>query len=226
MQRLNDASDTLNLQQMVNFITHPNSSSETNGSVIDLLFTNRPDMFTNICVQPRFGSSDHYGVSCNILTSCDVKSVTRLFYQYNKADLTTLCETLCRVPWGTCFSPESDINEVWDQFKDLLFATVSDIVPVAKQKGKKRYPWISAEIITLSVFRAAKLNPANINLWTKYKTLRNKIKYSISLHNHIFLMFKIWLRIPHQTQNSFGHLLVVNARKILSPVFGQPLALY
>ena len=39
-------------------------------------------------------------------------------------------------------------------------------------------------------------------------------------------MFKIRLRIPHLTQNSFGHLLVVNARKILSPVFRQPLALY
>ena len=134
---------------MVNFITHLNSSSETNGSVIDLLFTNRPDMFTNICVQPCLGSSDHYGVSCNILTSYDVKSVNRLFYQYNKADITTLCETLYRGPWGTCFSPESDINEVWDKFKDLLFATVSDIVPVAKQKHKKRHPWISAEIITL-----------------------------------------------------------------------------
>ena len=145
-------------------------------------------MFTNICVQPCLGSSDHYGVSCNILTSCDVKSVNRLFYQYNKADLTTLCETLYRVPWGTCFSPESDINEVWDKFKDLLFATVSDIVPVAKQKGKKRHPWISAEIITLSrnkhrAFRAAKRNPANINLWTKYKTLRNKIKY-ITTQSH------------------------------------------
>ena len=87
MQRLNDASDTLNLQQMVNFITHSNSSSETNGSVIELLFTNIrvPDMFTNICVQPCLGSSDHYGVSCNILTSYDVKYVTHLFYQYNKA---------------------------------------------------------------------------------------------------------------------------------------------
>ena len=52
VQCLNDASNTLNLQQMVNFITHPNSSSETNGSVIDLLFTSSPDMFTNICVQP------------------------------------------------------------------------------------------------------------------------------------------------------------------------------
>ena len=48
----------------------------------------------------------------------------------------------------------------------------------------------------------------------------------LSLHNHIFLMCKIWLRIPHLTQNSFDHLLVVNARKILSPVFGQPLAQY
>ena len=166
MQRLHDAFDTLNLQQMVNFITHPNSSSETNGSVMDLLFTNGPDMFTNVCVQPCLGSSDHYGVSCNILTSYDVKSVTRLFYQYNKADLTTLCETLYRVPWGTCFSPEADINEVWDKFKDILFATVSDIVPVAKHKGKKRRPWISAEIITLRRNKHRAFRAVNVILQT------------------------------------------------------------
>ena len=110
--------------------------------------------------------SDHYGVFCNIFTSYDVKSVNRLFYQYNKADLTTLCETLYRVPWGTCFSPESDINEVWNKFKDLLFATVSHIAPVAKQKGKKRHAWISVEIISHSRNKHRVIRAVNVTLQT------------------------------------------------------------
>ena len=53
------------------------------------------------------------------------KTMNRSFYQYNKADINTLCDILRMVPWDTCFSSDN-IDVVWDYFKDLLFAAVKD----------------------------------------------------------------------------------------------------
>ena len=107
--------------------------------------------------------------------------MNRSFYQYNKADINTLCDTLRMVPWDTCFSSDN-IDVVWDYFKDLLFAAVKDIVPsIAKCKGRKKHPWISADIIILSKKKnkAAIRNKDNHNLWNKYKKLRNEVKYLV-----------------------------------------------
>ena len=61
---------------------------------------------------------------------------------------------------------------------------MSDIVPIAKQNGRKRHPWISSEIVTLSrkknrAYKAALRSGTNNNLWDKYKKLRNDVKYLI-----------------------------------------------
>ena len=69
-QRLSCLSDTLNMEQLVNFYTRESSSSLV-GSIIDLLFTNRPDLFSNVEVYPGLGTSDHNGISFNMLTSYD-----------------------------------------------------------------------------------------------------------------------------------------------------------
>ena len=69
--------------------------------------------------------------------------ISRQFFQYNKADQTELVATLSSVSWDTYLSPDLDIDVCWDNFKDLLFAAISDVVPVAKQKGKRRRPWIT-----------------------------------------------------------------------------------
>jgi hypothetical protein len=149
--------------------------------VIDLLFTNRPDLFSNVTQHPGLGNSDHDGVKFDMLTSYDYKTMDRSFYQYNKANIDTLGDTLRMVPWDTCFSSDN-IDEIWGCFKDLLFAAVKDIVPIAKCKGRKKHPWISDDITVLSktknrAFKAAIRNKANHNLWAKYKKLRNEVKY-------------------------------------------------
>ena len=80
-----------------------------------------------------------------------------------------------------CFRPEFNISDVWVNFKDLLFAVVKDVVPIGRHI-KKRNPWITNEIVTLSrkkhrAFNAARRNPTNNYLWTEYKSIRNKVKY-------------------------------------------------
>ena len=90
--------------------------------------------------EPFLGNSDHDGIGFTTLASDDVKTVTRMCYQYSQADVSDLCNTLKSIPWDSCFSPEPDANEVWNSFKDLLFAANKDVVPIARQKGKKTEP--------------------------------------------------------------------------------------
>ena len=68
----------------------------------------------------------------------------------------------------------------------MYIAVVKDVVPIGRQNGNKRNPWITNEIVTLSrkkhqAYNAARRNPTNnyMYLWTtcKYKSIRNKVKY-------------------------------------------------
>ena len=73
---------------------------------------------------------------------------------------------------------------MWSNFKDLLFASVADLVPVATQKGCTRKPWITSDIVLLSrkkrrAYKIAMANKDKTNLWLKYKTIRNQHNYLI-----------------------------------------------
>ena len=153
------------------------------------------------------------------MVSYDVTSITRYIYQYNKANLNTLCDTLYITPWDICFCPEFNINDVWVNFKDLLFAVVKDVVPIRRQNCKKRNPWITNEIVTLSrkkhrAYNAARRNPTNNYLWTKYKSIRNKVKY-LTAQSYANSR-RTYLRTAHRLQNVSGHLLTVSVvREVL-----------
>ena len=101
--------------------------SASQGSLIDLLFTNRPDLFSNVVVYHGLGNNDHNGVKFHLSLSYDHKTVSRSFYQCKKADIGIPCDTICRIPWDTYFSAD-DINEVWVRFQDFLFAAAKDVV--------------------------------------------------------------------------------------------------
>ena len=73
------------------------------GSIIDKLITKRPVLFMATRALPGLGNSDHDGIGFTTVTSYDVKTVTQMFHQYNKADVVDLCNTLNSIPWDTCF---------------------------------------------------------------------------------------------------------------------------
>ena len=171
VQHLHAALDVLNLQQLVNVETCPKSAINQ-GSIIDLIFTNTPNLFTIVCIQPGFGSSDHNDILCHIVTGHKAESVSWYIYQYNKADWNILCDTLNRIHWNTFFWREHDINDAWDTFQELLLAVIKDVATIAEQSGKRQNPWITHEIVILSkrkhsTFKAHNRHPNSDCLWTK-----------------------------------------------------------
>ena len=99
----------------------------------------------------------------------------RNFYAFHKANQADFQRTLECVPWDL-FINEDDIEETWDNFSLILNAVVKDIVPITKSKEKRRSPWITSEIVTLSrkkrrAYRKAVAKKGNVELWNKYKQL-------------------------------------------------------
>ena len=63
-----------------------------------------------------------------------------------------------------------------------MCAAIKDVVPIAKYSGRKKHPWITAEIVARSkkknrAYRAARRNSNNPRLWANYKRLRNDVKF-------------------------------------------------
>ena len=197
VQRFFTASDTLNLHQLVvDFVTRPNSSGNL-GSVFDLVFTNRPDLFTNI--QRGLRSSDHNGrpISCNILTSYDFKSITRYIYQYNKANLNPLCDTLYRT-----------------NFIDLLFAVAKDVVLIYEGKMVKNVTLGSLMKLLPSAERniehSMQLEEILQTTICGLNTNQFVIRLNTSLLNIMQTSLRTYLRTAHLLQNVSGHLLTVS----------------
>ena len=169
---------------------HPLVKEQTrHSSTLDLLFTSRPDRVLDVDVVNGLGNSDHAAVSFKIAGRPGrLKKLLRTCFMYKKANVDHLKDLLSAVPWNSFIS--QDIDASWSSFLDVFTACIKDSVPSRRQK-KQTKSWITPEIrklITLKnrLFRRAKKTGCD-NLWTRYKSFRNKLSNSIKLAhaNHI-----------------------------------------
>ena len=82
---------------------------------------------------------------------------------YHRLNKDYFLQTLNDTPWDLCFSDHSDVNYVWNNFKDLFLAVVNDVVPKAMPKKRKRAPWISNDIIRMVTRKKRRLYKAAIS---------------------------------------------------------------
>ena len=128
-----DPISDFNLQQMV--------MEPTRGAnILDLLFTNRPDILHEVKVVDGLPGSDHDAVYFSInLGRRRFLRQKRLVYNFKKANFDLFREMLSKVPWDCCFLSES-INECWENFKDVLSSVADQCIPKVTLKPKKRMP--------------------------------------------------------------------------------------
>ena len=100
--------------------------------VLVLIFTNRPEIVADVEVVDNLPSTDHDAIyfDLNILLPPQ-GPCTRTLYNYKKADLLLLSETLSRIPWGLIEQCDT-IEDAWVFFKDLFFGAVDIAVPRQK----------------------------------------------------------------------------------------------
>jgi len=86
-------------------------------NILDLVFTNSPDIVTNVHTSDNLPLTDHDAVEfCLSVSIPSQLPCRRVLYNYKKADLSGLLETLSHVPWNTIEAADS-IKSSWGLLK-------------------------------------------------------------------------------------------------------------
>ncbi|XP_071952521.1 uncharacterized protein [Antedon mediterranea] len=161
--------NALNCTQLVEEITRPNHLVPSSGTIIDLVFSNRPDGLISLDVIDNPVISDHHAVSFNVLlTKPYSKLLVRNFLAYHKTDIDHLKKLVHLAPWNVSMD-ENSVDNSWDIFT----AIVRDSVPLKSRKQRKHSPWVTNDIkqyinIKHRLFRKAK-RIGSVSAWDDYK---------------------------------------------------------
>ena len=186
-----DAISDFNLQQMV---MEPRRSA----NILDLLFTNRPDILHEVKVVDGLPGSDHDAVYFSInLGRRRISRQKQLVYNFKKANFDLFREMLSKIPWDCCFLSES-INECWENFKDVLYSVADQCIPKVTLKSKKRIHWLSDE--TLEMVRKKRhayelvKRTGNPHHLKRYWAISNKVRNLIR-KDHVDHLELTWIKI-------------------------------
>ena len=152
----------------------------TRGSnLLDLVFTNRPEIVSSVEVTDNLPNTDHDCVEFYLdILPPKQTPVHRLLYNYKKTDFDMYRKSLDSVPWD--LAEAEDVDVWWTQWKDLFFAVINDTVPQVCWRRRRMKVWLSEA--TLYLVRLKRLcyrklkklfSPAR---QTQYNRLRNKVR--------------------------------------------------
>ena len=127
--------------QLINEPTHKA------GNVLDLLFTNVPNIITNLKILDRNKAclSDHFGINFGINFNVSRrKSPKRKVYNYTKANWDGLNFALRRVNWDNV-AGSHDPHVSWPLFKDVLTKLCNEYIPKKNIKCEFQPPWYDSD---------------------------------------------------------------------------------
>ena len=148
-------------------------------NLLDLVFTNRPEMVSSLEVYDNLPNTDHDCVEFYLdILPPKQTSVHRLLYNYKKTDFDMYRRSLDCVPWD--LAEADDIDVWWTQWKDLFFAVVNDNVPQVRWRRRRMKTWLSEA--TLHLVRLKRLCYRKLKKLfspirqAQYNHLRNKVR--------------------------------------------------
>ena len=129
----------LSLNQIVDFPTRKDST-------LDLIFTNRPDIFKSPSLLAGLG--DHGIVSYKIiLKPIFKKSPKRKILLWSKADESTLLAATksLKQKLFELFNPKSNVIEIWNFIKKEIENIIETNVPSKITSSRQHQPWIDTK---------------------------------------------------------------------------------
>ena len=165
-----------NLEQM---IKEPTRVTTTSSTVIDLIFTNKPNNISNSGVID-LGMSDHsliYAVKkMTTPKHRQTCSKVRNFKRFNETDF---IQELSRIPWyitTQCMNP----NDSWHIWESFFQEALDKHAPlIHKSLRQNSVPWINSKVkklIRSRDFHKKRAKKYNSQVhWDKYKSERNKV---------------------------------------------------
>lgn len=127
-------------------VTEPTRVCDASSSILDLAFVTRTIEECTVSVNP--GISDHAMVllSCNLEKPCIVPSEIVSVKDFSRARDESVLDYL-EIKFNSFQG--SDVNILWDQFKQICTYCLDNFIPNKTKKTRKSNPWITREVLHL-----------------------------------------------------------------------------
>ena len=168
---------TITLLGLTQLIESPTRITPTSATLIDHIYTNNPDAFTDVSVSD-LSISDHCPISCTKfvkLSKCKLKTHSlisfRSFKHFNK---TACCADLNCAPFISVLN-YTDPEEALSVWYNVYLSVINRHAPLKHKRVKhpKLPPWLNKDVMQLMAERD-KLKKEK--RFSEYKKLRDKIK--------------------------------------------------
>lgn len=182
---LSNLLDSYNLTQIVSEVTRPPGgqglpSTNGQGSLLDLIITNRPALFESPSILCPLGSSDHFSVQAFMkLSHKTLKKSSRRLWNIKKANIHAFLSDLDNQYWPSKNST-LPIDTQWLQWFTTFSTVATRNIPSKIVKAvSSKPPWLSDSVLAESkfkkhLFKLYKNNPSEENL-KQFRAQRNKV---------------------------------------------------
>ena len=154
-------------------------------NMLDLVFTNAPEMFSNIAECPVELSSDHIVLNFSVLlpNHSSEKGNSREVFNYKAADRAGLRQALDETDLCELIRHDSDIDHAWEVWLSRVAGMVNDKVPKVTIKGQSGPPWIDSEVKHTAWCRAKRSNKSRD--WSSFKNTGTNLKTTLKLNTKL-----------------------------------------
>ena len=165
--------------QMITEPTRVTSHSET---LIDLLLTTNPNIFSSVGTAPLLGS-DHLMIFGECCRKVALESTVSYVRNYKKCNRDSLLSDLGNAPWQV-MDTFDDIDDKWTYWKDLFLSVVDRHAPLMKVRVKKdKCEWLDGDIRSLmrsrNYYHREFQKSRSQEVWEKYRALRNEVNRKV-----------------------------------------------
>jgi len=184
--------DLINGNNMFQLISEPTRITEESRSILDLIITDTPGLFTSWGVDSSISISDHlllYG-TLNLLPNRN-QSLPKCVWHYNRADFISIIAELNGIDWEDAFKELDDVDLATDFLINNIKASAYRHIPYRRVSIKNRdKPWMTSYIKHLIRLRdrwskVYSKNPTNHNrvMRSEYrKMVKSEIKLAKATH--------------------------------------------
>ena len=117
--------------------------------------------------------------------------IPRVVYNFKQADFSALRSLITNRSLNTSLNHSTHMNEAWSIWNSTVTEHINQCIPRVPVKNSFKHPWMDGEVRHMhnckhTAWAAAK-RTNNVQMWNKFKCLRNKLKLMIRDKHNSFM---------------------------------------
>ena len=222
-ERLKDATDVLDLTQLIN---EPTRQDKDTANLRDLLFTSCPDIIADSGVLPSFSQIDHFPIYALLNITTFETEQHRQMWDYEKLDSDLPTDTLLNTDWDTLLT--GDVDKATQDITSTIISAAKMAIPTKViRTGKRHKPWMTNDLIRNikkrdRLFKRAKQQQRDSD-WQRWKTQRNYVTDLNKRNREHYIQAKVKCLLqnrqsPYKYHNTLKELLDRAAGQVIPPL--------